>query len=237
MERTVKSLIICTAALLMYSCAGNIPFTRSARWQMDEKSGHVYDLDNRVYWHFEDDVAFIQNSCDCSSGKPHFVRADDWKDYRGRKWMTDILQDMPFRPDSVGFVYADQYLVVETALPVDLAPDYEIHTDSALYLMRGEVFHPDRIQRADVIWRNLVFNRRAGRILCIDRFHIGNRHMALVYVLQSKGKALRRAGIGDWYCFPSWDVTDPHNLMSTGNTLDYYENLSIDILNHHSLPR
>ena len=51
----------------------------------------------------------------------------------------------------------------------NVLPDYEVDAEGALMSYRTTFAPTHDTQPANVIWRNIVINRQAKRVLCIDR--------------------------------------------------------------------
>lgn len=170
---------------VLSSCAGVYGLSVGDRWQYDAPTGHITDNLSQVCWHFTDQPKMEQNASDGSYGA-HFVAADSLPEYKGKRFVESVLYDLPFRPDSLCFVYRDDVLLIETLKPVKLQPDYAIYADSVTINLHGEVYRAEPQQRADIVWRNILVSQKHHRLLCLDRFRIGNRYFGVVYVLQSR---------------------------------------------------
>ena len=76
-----------------------------------------------------------------------------------------------------------------------------------------------------VIWRNIVINRKAKRVLCIDRLTQNGRTFGYVYVLQSE--TARYSDSGTFH----WNVSDPKLMLNVSDAIEGMSDLSITTLN------
>ena len=229
-----KPLLFLILLVSLTSCSAVRGLSMSSRWSYDAQSGRIADSLSHIYWHFTDYPQLEQNTADGSYGA-HFIPADSLPDYAGKRFVESILADLPFRPDSLCFIYRDDVLLLQTDQPIRLAPDYAIYADSVTINLHGDVYQPEAVQRADIVWRNIFVSRRHHRIICLDRFHIGNRYFCVAYVVQSRCRQLRRWAVDDWFGFPAWDVSDPRNMQSAAWYLQHWGDCSVQILRNHSL--
>ena len=229
------SILMARRMLLLVSCNTVRGLSSASRWSYDPSNGQIVDQQAHVQWHFTDDPASLQNASDFSYGA-RFVTMDTYEAYHGKKFVKSIVNDLPFSLDSLCWVYADGMILFETNGPVYLRPDYAIQADSVVMNLHGEIFRADAQQHADIVWRNLIIPRGHHRLLCVDRFRRGNRYFALVYVAQSECTSLqlKRWVLEDWNLL-SWDVSDPRNMQTVADFLDYWGNLSAEILGHHAV--
>jgi hypothetical protein len=80
-------------------------------------------------------------------------------------------------------------------------------------------------QPTNVIWRNIVINHKAKRVLCIDRLIQNGRTFGYVYVLQSE--TARYSDSGTFH----WDVSDPKLLLNVSDAIEGMSELSVETLN------
>lgn len=229
----ICTILLTLSTLLLIGCNTMRGVSSASRWSYDPSNGQIIDQQAHIQWHFTDDPSTEQNASDFSYGA-RLVTAENYETYLGKKYVESIVRDLPFRPDSLCWVYADGILLFETSNPINLPPDYAIQADSVVINLHGEVFRADAQQHADIVWRNLIIPRGHHRLLCVDRFRIGNRYFALVYVAQSECSSLqrKRCGLDNWSLL-SWDVSDFHNMHTTAGLLDHWSELSAEILGHH----
>lgn len=216
------------------SCSAVRGLSTGDRWQYDAPTGRITDNLSQVYWHFTDQPKIEQNTSDGSYGA-HFVAANGLSGYKGKRFVESVLRDLPFRPDSLCFVYRDDVLLIETLKPVKLQPDYAIYADSVTINLHGEVYRAEPQQRADIVWRNILVSGRHHRLICLDRFRIGNRYFGVVYVLQSRCRQLKQWQADDWWGLPVWDASDMRNMQMTAGYLERWRDCSVEILRKHSL--
>ncbi len=218
---------------LLTSCAGVHGLSSGGRWQYAPETGRITDNLSHIYWHFTDQPKMEQNMSDGSYGA-HFISADNLSNYKGRRFAESVLRDLPFRPDSLCFVYRDEVLLIETNRPVNLQPDYAIYADSVTINLHGDVYQAEPLQRADIVWRNIIVNPQHHRLLCLDRFRIGNRYYGVVYVLQSRCRQLKYWQADGWWGLPVWDASDMRNMQMTAGYLQHWRDCSVEILRNHS---
>ena len=138
------------------------------------------------------------------------------------RFIGDVQADIPFKvsamnevPNRVG-VYSfrcDQ--------AVDLLPDYEVDAEGALMGYRTTFAPTHDKQPANVIWRNIVINRKAKRLLCIDRLILNGQTIGYVYVLQAETKEYSDANTYHW------DVSDHRMLLIVAGILEHLTSLSV----------
>ena len=76
-------------------------------------------------------------------------------------------------------------------------------------------------QPANVIWRNIVINHRAKRVLCIDRLVQNGKTFGYVYVLQSETKEYSDDNTYHW------DVSDQRLLLNVAGAIGHMTSLSV----------
>ena len=138
------------------------------------------------------------------------------------RFAQDVRSDIPFKvsalnsvPDHTG-VYA-----FHCENKIDMLPDYEVDAEGALMSYRTTFAPTHDTQPANVIWRNIVINRKAKRVLCIDRMVMNGKTIGYVYVLQSETKEY---GDTDTY---HWDVSDHRMMLNVAGAIEYMSSLSI----------
>lgn len=81
------------------------------------------------------------------------------------------------------------------------------------------------------IWRNLYFNKRQHRLVCVDRINkAGKTILGIMYVMQTESKKWPEKGVYHW------DVTDMHNMQSVAISLEDFKNKSIRVMQSGTLP-
>ena len=138
------------------------------------------------------------------------------------RFAQDVQSDMPFKvstliavPNNAG-VYS-----FRCDRQVDLTPDYEIDAEGALMVYRTTFAPTHDKQPANVIWRNIVINRKAKRVLCVDRMIWEGRTIGYVYVLQSETK-----DYSDENTY-HWDVSDQRLMLNVAGAIEHMTSLSV----------
>ncbi len=142
------------------------------------------------------------------------------------EFVRDVQKDLPFKVsdlkavsghDNTYFFRSDGY--------VGLLPDYEVDSEGASMIYQTTFSPTSSTQPSNVIWRNIVINKRDKRVLCIDRLVQNNRTFGYVYVLQSE-----TARYSDSDTF-HWDVSNPKLLLNVSDAIEGMSELSITTLN------
>ena len=136
------------------------------------------------------------------------------------QYAQSVRKNMPFavsefkqiKPDVYSFK-CDKY--------VRMFPDYEVDDQGALMIWRTTIVPTHTEQPAQYLWRNLVINRRNGRVLCVDRLLKDGKTFGYVYVLQSESKLVNGY---------HWDVTDPRHMLNVAPIITEESKLSIESL-------
>ena len=105
---------------------------------------------------------------------------------------------------------------------VGLLPDYEVDDEGALTIWRTTFASTHAVQPAQVIWRNIVIDKKNCRVLCIDRLLKDNKTFGYVYVLQGETKNIPNGF--------HWDVTDPRHLLNVAPILTEQAEWSVEVL-------
>ena len=108
---------------------------------------------------------------------------------------------------------------------VGLLPDYEVDSEGASMIFQTTFAPTHATQPSSVIWRNIVINRNAKRVLCIDRLVQNGRTFGYVYVLQSE--TARYSDSGTFH----WDVSNPKLLLNVSDAIKGMSELSVETLN------
>ena len=138
------------------------------------------------------------------------------------RFTQDVKSDMPFKVSAMNNVpNHDGVYAFRCENIVDLLPDYEVDTEGAVMVYRTTFAPTHEKQPANVIWRNIVINRKAKRVLCIDRLVQNGKTSGYVYVLQSETKAY-----SDENTF-HWDVSDQRLLLNVAGAIEHMSSLSI----------
>jgi len=132
-----------------------------------------------------------------------------------------VQRNVPFKVSKFKPVKQDVYSF-RCDRYVDWLPDYEVNDEGTMMIWRTTFAQSRTTQPAQYIWRNIVIDRRGGRILCIDRVLKDGLTQGYVYVLQSE---TRKSPNGY-----HWDVTDPRHMMMVATILQDQTELSLDLL-------
>ena len=138
------------------------------------------------------------------------------------RFVQDVQSDIPFKVSALNSVSNhDGVYAFRCENQVDLLPDYEVDAEGAVMVYRT-TFAPTREkQPSNVIWRNIIINRKAKRVLCIDRLVQNGKTSGYIYVLQSETKEY-----SDENTF-HWDVSDPRLLLNVAGAIEHMSALSI----------
>ena len=137
------------------------------------------------------------------------------------QYEQSVRRDMPFavsefkqvKPDVYSF-RCDKY--------VDMLPDYEVDDEGTSMIWRTTFAPTHTAQPQQYIWRNIVFDKKSCRVLCIDRLLKDGKTFGYVYVLQGETK-----NIPNGY---HWDVTDQRHMLNVAPILEEQTDLSIELL-------
>ena len=139
------------------------------------------------------------------------------------KFWKDVVRDVDFPIDS--FRPMGRYWATFTNSDItSYQPDYVMSKDGSVNVERMLYPEPPRRQAEDKLWRNLFFNNRHHRLVCVDRMIRQGRTQGVVYVMQSESK--RYPSFGTYH----WDVTDRRNFYSLAWVLDDYRKQSLNIM-------
>ena len=138
------------------------------------------------------------------------------------RFAQDVQSGIPFKvsamhsvPNHVG-VYS-----FRCENQVDLLPDYELDAEGAVMVYRTTFAPTHDKQPTNVIWRNIVIDHKAKRVLCIDRLVQNGKTCGYVYVLQSETKEY-----SDENTF-HWDVSDQRLLLNVAGAIEHMCSLSV----------
>ena len=142
------------------------------------------------------------------------------------EFTKDVQKDIPFKVNDLKPVSGhDNTYSFRSDAYIGLLPDYEVDSEGASMIYQT-TFAPTRsTQPTNVIWRNIVVNKRDMRVLCIDRLVKDNRTFGYVYVLQSE--TARYSDSGTFH----WDVSNPKLLLNVSDAIEGMSELSVETLN------
>ena len=142
------------------------------------------------------------------------------------EFTKDVQKDIPFKVNDLKPVSGhDNTYSLRSDAYIGLLPDYEVDSEGASMIYQT-TFAPTRsTQPTNVIWRNIVINRKAKRVLCIDRLIQNGRTFGYVYVLQSE--TARYSDSGTFH----WNVSNPKLLLNVSDAIEGMSELSVETLN------
>lgn len=139
------------------------------------------------------------------------------------KFWKDVVRDVDFSIDSLRPMGKNWATFTNSDI-TSYQPDYVMSKDGSVNVERMLYPEPPRRQAEDKLWRNLFFNNRHHRLVCVDRMIRQGRAQGVVYVMQSKSK--KYPSFGTYH----WDVTDRRNFYSLAWVLDDYRKQSLNIM-------
>lgn len=139
------------------------------------------------------------------------------------KYIADVIQQIPLKINSIDVILADQFLILTTNPINAWEPDYVRRPDGAILTVQANPVG-SLVQPHDELWRNLVINKNKHQIVVVDRFVKNGTHYAIVYILQSESKSSPFTRV------VQFDITNPHNVQSTGTLIDGLMQISVNAL-------
>ena len=138
------------------------------------------------------------------------------------RFAQDVQSDIPFKVSTMNSVpnHTGVYAFL-CENQVDLLPDYEVDAEGAVMVYRTTFAPTHEKQPSNVIWRNIIINHKAKRVLCIDRLVQNSKTNGYIYVLQSETKAY-----SDENTF-HWDVSDHRLMLNVAGAIEDMTSLSI----------
>ena len=142
------------------------------------------------------------------------------------EFAKDVQKDLPFKVSELKAVSGREntYLFRSDGY-IGLLPDYEVDSDGASMIFETTFAPTHHTQPSNIIWRNIVINRKAKRVLCIDRLIRNGRTFGYVYVLQSE--TARYSDSGTFH----WDVSNHKLLLNVSDAIEGMSELSVETLN------
>lgn len=143
------------------------------------------------------------------------------------RFATDMQKGMPFKTNGLTPVanHDDVYSFTCNEA-IDLLPDYEVDAEGVVMVYRTTFAPSHTKQPANVIWRNIIINYKAKRVLCIDRLLKDGKTFGYIYVLQAETKEY-----SDDHTY-HWDVSDHRMMLIVSNAIEYsLSELSVSTLN------
>lgn len=137
------------------------------------------------------------------------------------QFTQDIRQDLPFKVTELTPVNEYTYSFRCDGYE-PLQPDYEVDTDGACMVYRTTFMSTHAQQSPSFIWRNIVINHKAHRVLCIDRLLKDGKTFGYVYFMQSETKEYTNGF--------HWDVTDQRLMLNVAGAIEGMSELSTTLL-------
>ena len=138
----------------------------------------------------------------------------------------DVRRDIPFKLNELKAVSNhDNTYSFRSDGYISMLPDYEVDSEGASMIYQTTFTQTHHTQPSNVIWRNIVINKRDKRVLCIDRLIQNGRTFGYVYVLQSE--TARYSDSGTFH----WDVSNPKLLLNVSDAIEGMSELSVTTLN------
>ncbi len=142
------------------------------------------------------------------------------------EFVRDVQKDLPFKVSGLKAVSNhDNTYSFRSDGYIGLLPDYEVDSEGAIMIYQTTFAPPRSTQPSNVIWRNIVINRKAKRVLCIDRLTQNGRTFGYVYVLQSETARYNDSGTFHW------DVSNPKLLLNVSDAIEGMSEFSVVTLN------
>ena len=142
------------------------------------------------------------------------------------EFVRDVQKDLPFKVTELKAVRGhDNTYSFRSDGYIGLLPDYEVDSEGASMIFQTTFAPTHHTQPSNVIWRNIVINKRDKRVLCIDRLIQNGRTFGYVYVLQSE--TARYSDSGTFH----WDVSDPKLLLNVSDAIEGMSEFSVMTLN------
>ena len=142
------------------------------------------------------------------------------------EFVRDIQRDLPFKVSGLKAVSNhDNTYSFRNDEYISLLPDYEVDSEGASMIYQTTFAPTHHTQPSNVIWRNIVINKRDKRVLCIDRLVQNGKTFGYVYVLQSETAHYSDSGTFHW------DVSDPKLLLNVSDAIEDMSEFSVVTLN------
>ena len=136
-----------------------------------------------------------------------------------QKLMRAVSMDVPFRMEQLKALKDGSYSFEN--FDSSFRPDYVIEPSGQLTVINTTFDKVVPRLAEKNIWRNLFFNLRQHRIVCVDRFVVNGKRMGLVYLMQMESKKWPTKG--NYH----WDVTDRRNMQQVAPSLEYFKKQSL----------
>ncbi len=142
------------------------------------------------------------------------------------EFAKDVQNDIPFKVNELKAVSGhDNTYSFRSDGYIGLLPDYEVDSEGVCMIYQTTFAPTYHTQPSNIIWRNIVINRKAKRVLCIDRLIQNGRTFGYVYVLLSETARYSESGTFHW------DVSNPKLLLNVSDAIEGMSELSVETLN------
>ena len=142
------------------------------------------------------------------------------------EFVRDVQKDLPFKVSELKKVSNhDNTYSFRSDEYISLLPDYEVDGEGACMIYQTTFAPTYHTQPSNIIWRNIVINKRDKRVLCIDRLVQNGKTFGYVYVLQSETAHYSDSGTFHW------DVSDPKLLLNVSDAIEDMSEFSVVTLN------
>ena len=213
-----RIIYFCLLAVVLAGCATQYqmpPFGTSGQWRMEGNAvvneGTMLKLD----FGSNDDAHPITNASN-RNHELHFITSQaEFEQYDPAcvKMVKEVLKSIPLQIDTVDVIVADEFMVLTTNITSQWRPDLYCEQDGKVLVEQAWPV-TSLVQPHDQVWRNIIFNKKAHRIVTVDRMIKRGRHYAIVQIFQSNSKN------APWVNWGMMDVTSTSNIQHVGLTLD-----------------
>ena len=227
MMRKIKHIGAAIVTLFLIGCSNKYqmpPFCHNDDWRL--LGNHAQN--ERTHTDIDFGAGSVMPITNASNGQYdlNFITDDaGFNEYDAlcQRYAATLLKRLPMTIDSIGFILADQFLVVHPALDTRWRPDLIRRADGVV--LAAQAFPPDGdVQPHDQLWRNFIFDKKMGRIAVVDRLVKNGKHLALIYVLQNENKHVPFAGTFNY------DIFSRNNVQFIGMTMEGLLNISVGAL-------
>lgn len=135
-------------------------------------------------------------------------------------FIKSIRKEIPFSVENLKSVSKSEFFFSNSSV-ISAIADFEIQPDGAIYVVHTYFDNAKSVQTENVIFRNIIVNRKQHRVVCVDRVLSEGRNHGFIYVLQSESRKFPTYGIYHW------DVSDWRNVQMVGEILTDLKNKSL----------
>jgi len=223
----LKNTYLCILIILFTSCTHNHmpPFSSASQWTLNGNVASSAVCDIAVNFGGNSTLP-ITNSSN-SEYELNFINSSkSFSDYNPfcKKYINSAINKIPLAIDSVEFILADRFMVLTASAAGTWTPDLIRKADESQIVVEANPLD-SHVQPNDEIWRNVLFDNKMRRIIVVDRIVKNNRHLAIVYIMQSEKKGLPFTSTFQY------DITSKRNTQPVGECMSALLNISIDAIN------